>query len=98
MPLKQGEKHNMKNTLDFKAIGDRIKEARIDTGQSQKQLADLVECDQGYISQIEKGGTKPSLAFLAALSNLTGQSIDYLLFGLGVNRRPIRRKPTKQPM
>lgn len=71
----------MKKNLDFKAIGTRIKDARIDAGQSQKQLADLVECDQGYISQIEKGITKPSLAFLVAFSKFSGQSIDHLLFG-----------------
>jgi transcriptional regulator with XRE-family HTH domain len=77
---------SMKNILDFKAISTRIKEARTDAEQSQKQLADLLECDQGYVSQIETGITKPSLAFLAALSKFSGQSIDYLLFGKSVNR------------
>ena len=71
----------MKKSLDFKAIGTRIKEARTNAGQSQKELASLVECDQGYISQIEKGITKPSLAFLVAFSKYFGQSIDHLLFG-----------------
>ena len=71
----------MKKSLDFKAIGARIKEARTKSGQSQKELASLVECDQGYISQIEKGITKPSLAFLVAFSKYSGQSIDHLLFG-----------------
>ena len=76
----------MKSTLDFKAIGARIKEARTDAGQSQKQLAGLLKCDQAYVSQIETGIAKPSLAFLAALSKLFGQSIDNLLFGKSVNR------------
>jgi len=76
----------MKNILDFKAIGARIKEARTDAGQSQKQFADMIECDQAYVSQIETGVTKPSLAFLAALSKFSGQSIDYFLFG-GLRRR-----------
>jgi len=76
----------MKSTLDFKAIGARIKEARTNAGQSQKQLADLLKCEQAYVSQIETGITKPSLAFLAALSKFSGQSIDYFLFGKSVNR------------
>jgi signal transduction histidine kinase len=71
----------MKKNLNFKAVGVRIKEARTNAGQSQKQIASLVDCDQGYVSQVEKGITKPSLAFLAAFSKLSGQSIDYLLLG-----------------
>ena len=74
-------KYSMKKPLDFKAVGARIKETRTSAGKSQKQLADMFECDQGYISQIEKGITKPSLAFLAAFSKFSGQSIDHLLFG-----------------
>jgi signal transduction histidine kinase/DNA-binding transcriptional regulator YiaG len=74
-------KHIMKKKLDLKAIGARIKEGRTNAGQSQKQLADLVGCDHSYVSQVEKGKNRPSLDFLAAFSKLSGQTIDYLLFG-----------------
>src|SRR5512143_624334 len=63
----------------YEEIGRRIRELR--GKERQKDWAAKIGCDQGYISQVENGVTKPSLAFLKAVSNMTGTSIDWVLTG-----------------
>jgi transcriptional regulator with XRE-family HTH domain len=63
----------------YKEIGRRIRELR--GRERQKDWAAKIGCDQGYISQVENGVTKPSLAFLKAVSHMTGSSIDWVLTG-----------------
>ena len=63
----------------YKEIGRRIRELR--GRERQKDWAAKIGCDQGYISQVENGVTKPSLAFLKAVSHMTGSSIDWILTG-----------------
>src|SRR5512135_722892 len=63
----------------YKEIGGRIRELR--GRERQKDWAAKIGCDQGYISQVENGVTKPSLAFLKAVSHMTGASIDWILTG-----------------
>jgi transcriptional regulator with XRE-family HTH domain len=65
----------------YQEIGRRIRELR---GNSrQKDWATKIGCDQGYISQVENGVTKPSLAFLKGVASITNASIDWVLTGNG---------------
>jgi transcriptional regulator with XRE-family HTH domain len=67
--------------FDYKEIGRRIKDLR---GRArQKDWAGRIGCDQGYISQVENGVTKPSLAFLRGVGSITNASIDWILTGKG---------------
>lgn len=45
-------------------IGERIKELRIERGLTQEELADRAELTKGFISQIERNLTSPSIATL----------------------------------
>lgn len=45
-------------------IGERIKELRIERGLTQEELADRAELSKGFISQIERNLTSPSIATL----------------------------------
>ncbi len=65
----------------YQEIGRRIRELR--GKQRQKDWATKIGCDQGYISQVENGVTKPSLAFIKGVVSITGASIDWILTGRG---------------
>ena len=65
----------------YQEIGRRIRELR--GNDRQKDWASRIGCDQGYISQVENGVTKPSLAFLKGVASMTNASIDWILTGKG---------------
>ncbi|HLB24957.1 MAG TPA: helix-turn-helix transcriptional regulator, partial [Nitrospirota bacterium] len=68
-------------SLVYQEIGKRIRELR--GGSRQKDWATRIGCDQGYISQVENGVTKPSLSFLKGIASITNASIDWVLTGRG---------------
>ena len=70
----------MKDNLDFKAIGKRIKEMRTYKNMSQEQLAKTVDTTSQYISAIENGTSKASLSAITAIANAFECSIDELLY------------------
>ena len=45
-------------------IGSRLKELRILKGLTQEELADRAELSKGFISQVERNLTSPSIATL----------------------------------
>ena len=65
--------------LDYKAIGRRIKIARIRTGLTQEELADRVGISPTHISNVETGSTRVSLTSLVHLANELGVTMDDLL-------------------
>ena len=59
---------------------NRFKELRIKNGyKTQKDLADVLFVNQTAVSQWERGVTMPSSQMLFKLSELYGESIDYIL-------------------
>lgn len=64
--------------VDYKAIGKRIKIARIRKGISQEE-AELSSISSRHMSNIETGRTKPSLPTLIAIANALDTSVDYFL-------------------
>ena len=60
------EENNMH--VDYTAIGMRIKAKRKARNMTQERLAEALGVTVGYVSQIERGVTKASLDFLAAVA------------------------------
>lgn len=58
---------------------ERIRQARIARGMSQRQLAQLVGVDPSYISLIERGQRTPSPQLLAAIAEALGLRPEELL-------------------
>ena len=58
----------MRNEVDYKALGLRIKEVRQRKGMTQDFLAEAVGCNTSHISNIENNYTKPSLNVLLAIA------------------------------
>ncbi len=56
-------------------IGDKIKNLRNQNGLTQQELADRAEVTKGFISQVERGLTAPSVATLADIIECLGSSL-----------------------
>ena len=57
------------------SIGSRLKELRILKGLTQEELADRAELSKGFISQVERDLTSPSIATLMVILQCLGTSI-----------------------
>jgi transcriptional regulator with XRE-family HTH domain len=66
--------------IDYKLIGERIKEARKKAGLSQEKLAEMIDVTTVYISRIERGG-QINLKRLSQISIALSVSIVQLLNG-----------------
>lgn len=69
-----GKSLNLKRSL-----GNRIRKLRKERGLKQKDLAEMADISEKYISSLETGAASCSLAVLVALANSLNTSIDYLL-------------------
>jgi transcriptional regulator with XRE-family HTH domain len=65
--------------LDYKAIGKRIKIARINADMTQEHLSDLVELSPSHMSNIETGTAKVSLTTMVRIANALSVTVDDLL-------------------
>lgn len=65
--------------LDYKAIGKRIKIARIKADLTQERLAEMVEISPTHMSNIETGTTRVSLTAIVSLANALSVMVDDLL-------------------
>ncbi|MBP3672965.1 MAG: helix-turn-helix transcriptional regulator [Oscillospiraceae bacterium] len=65
--------------LDYKAVGKRIKIARIRKDLTQEQLAENVGLSPTHMSNIETGTTRVSLTAIVRIANALSVSTDTLL-------------------
>ena len=65
--------------LDYKAIGKRIKIARIKADFTQERLAEAVEISPTHMSNIETGTTRVSLSAIVNLANALSVTVVDLL-------------------
>ena len=56
-------------------IGEKVKELRIQKGLTQEELADRSELSRGFISQLERDLTSPSIATLVDLLQCLGTDL-----------------------
>ena len=69
----------MSDSIDYAAIGRRIREARKNIGITQDKLAETVDLSPSHMSHIESGKTKVSLPSLVLIANALNTSVDSLL-------------------
>lgn len=65
--------------LDYKAIGKRIKIARIKADLTQERLSEIVDISPTHISNIETGTTRVSLTSIVKIANALSVTVDDLL-------------------
>ena len=74
--------------LDYKAIGKRIKFARINADMTQEQLCGVIDLSPSHMSNIETGTTKVSLTTIVNIANALSVTVDDLLCDSVTNARP----------
>ncbi len=67
--------------IDYKIIGQRIKEERRKLGWSQERLSEEIDVTTVYISRVERGTSQINLKRLAQISKALGTSLEYLVGG-----------------
>ncbi len=67
--------------IDYKLIGQRIKEVRKKRGWSQERLSEAIDVTTVYISRVERGGSGINLKRLAQISKALDTSLEYLVGG-----------------
>ena len=65
--------------LDLKALGERIRSARIKKGMSQIELAEICSLSVPYVSDLERGKKCFSIETLYRISDALQVSADWLL-------------------
>lgn len=65
--------------INYKEIGQRIRQARINHSLTQDMLSEMVNLSTPHMSHIESGKTKLSLPTLVRIANALGCTVDELL-------------------
>lgn len=82
--------------IDYKAIGQRIKIARIKKGITQEAVSDIIDVTPAHMSNIETGKTKVSLPTLIAIANALSVSVDTLLCDNVLTSKVVFEKEAKE--
>lgn len=67
--------------INYKSIGKRIKQERINQNLTQEKLAEMVSISLTHMSNIENANTKLSLDVLLKIANASNCNTDVLLCG-----------------
>ena len=65
--------------MDYKRLGERIREERRHLNLTQAQLAEDIDISDTYMGAIERGERSLTLDTLVRLVNRLGVSVDYML-------------------
>lgn len=67
--------------IDYKIIGQRIRDARKQKGWSQERLSEKIDVTTVFISRVERGSSQVNLKRLAQIGKALGLTLEYLLGG-----------------
>ena len=78
----------------YGALADLVRQARLSKGMTQRQLSRALNMSEGYVGNLERGGIRPNIETLKALSSVVG-----LLYGqLAVEAGYITREEFESPI
>lgn len=66
-------------TNEYKKLVNKIKQARFDSGLTQKQVAQKIKRPQSYISKVEAGEQRLDIIELKKLASLYKKNIIYFI-------------------
>ena len=67
--------------IDYKLIGERIREARKEKGLTQEKLSEEIDVTIAFLSRIERGAAQINLKRLAQISTTLDIPIEKLITG-----------------
>lgn len=65
--------------MDYKKVGKKLQQLRLEQGLTQEQVAEELQCTIAFVSNIENNRTKINLRVLMYYANLCNVSIDSIL-------------------
>jgi len=65
------------HSKEYRGIIQRLKEARIEVGLSQQEVADKLKKPQSYISKIESGERRLDVAEIKKFADIYKKRLDY---------------------
>lgn len=68
--------------LDYKMIGQRIKNSRKEKKMTQNRLSELLDVSNVYVSRIERGASKVNLEMLYKISIILDTPIENFITGI----------------
>ncbi len=71
--------------INFKAIGNRIKQLRKSENMTQEDLAEKLNISSEHMSRIETGSCRASVALIEKIAVLFDTSEEYIMFGIKDN-------------
>ena len=69
------------SSIDYKAMGKRIRARRLECGWTQEVLAEKAEISTSHVGEIERGTSICSLEVSVRLANVLGLNLDTLVRG-----------------
>mgnify|MGYP004533310203 FL=1 len=79
----------MREAIDHNTVGYRISRARLNKGLTQKQLSEIVEVAQTYITAIERCKRNPSEELIKKIAKATGTTAEWIINGEGATPQPM---------
>lgn len=67
--------------LDYKILGNRLKQARLSKDLTQEQLAEILDVSVAYISRVETGNVEIILKRLSQICSILDVNMGYILDG-----------------
>ena len=71
-------------SIDYYALGSKIKAKRKEQRYTQEQLAELCDLSVGFLGHIEAGSRVPSLETIYKIAIVLQMSLDYLILDTAV--------------
>ena len=65
------------------SLAERLREALVDSGLRQSDIAGKIGCDASYITRWKNNKYRPSKIYLAKIAEVTNVDLDWLLTGNG---------------
>ena len=79
--------------FDFTPIGQAIKKARVASGMTREQLANIIDYDIRHLQAVENEGQHPSFQLFTQLVTMFDISVDEYIFpNKEVNKSSVRRR------
>lgn len=72
--------------IDYNLFGKRVHDRRSDLNLTQRELAELMDCNESYISKIETGRATPTLDFACLLSQHLKVGLDHLVLNTPIGQ------------
>jgi len=79
----------VREAIDHNTVGYRISRARLNKGLTQKQLSEIVEVAQTYITAIERCKRNPSEELIKKIAKATGTTAEWIINGEGATPQPM---------